>query len=183
MIWKVFKTAIDQWFRHRSARLGAALAYYSVFSMGPLLLIVTSVAGLFFGADAVRGSLTSAIPVAAGRDRQQGGRSHARRRQLRAIRPSRRHHRRRAAARRRPWRRGPAQGRHEHHLERRGAQGDGRVVVSAHLPDLVRRHPRPGLPAGGLPGRQHGPGGALVSGAAAPRPLARPSTSSPRSPS
>ena len=59
MIWNVFKTAIDQWFRHRSARLGAALAYYSVFSMGPLLLIVTSVAGLFFGADAVRGSLSA----------------------------------------------------------------------------------------------------------------------------
>ena len=59
MIWNVFKTAIDQWFCHRSARLGAALAYYSVFSMGPLLLIVTSVAGLFFGAEAVRGSLST----------------------------------------------------------------------------------------------------------------------------
>src|SRR4029453_8197310 len=59
MIWTVLKTAVDQWFTHRSARLGAALAYYSVFSMGPLLLIVISVAGLFFGADGVRGSLTS----------------------------------------------------------------------------------------------------------------------------
>jgi len=59
VILKVLKTAIDQWFRHRSARLGAALAYYSVFSMGPLLLIVTSVAGLFFGAGAARGSLTA----------------------------------------------------------------------------------------------------------------------------
>ena len=57
--WKIFRIAIDQWFTHRSARLGAALAYYSVFSMGPLLLIVISIAGLFFGADAVRGSLTS----------------------------------------------------------------------------------------------------------------------------
>jgi membrane protein len=59
MIWTVLKTAADQWFRHRSARLGAALAYYSVFSMGPLLLIVVSIAGLFFGVDAARGSLTS----------------------------------------------------------------------------------------------------------------------------
>ena len=59
MFVQVLKTAVDQWFRHRSARLGAALAYYSVFSMGPLLLIVTSVAGLFFGADAVRGSLSA----------------------------------------------------------------------------------------------------------------------------
>jgi membrane protein len=40
------------------ARLGAALAYYSVFSLGPLLLIVVSVAGLFFGGDAVREALT-----------------------------------------------------------------------------------------------------------------------------
>jgi hypothetical protein len=59
MAWKIFRTAIDQWFVHRSARLGAALAYYSVFSMGPLLLIVISVAGFFFGADAVRGNLTA----------------------------------------------------------------------------------------------------------------------------
>ena len=58
-IWKVFNTAVDQWFVHRSARLGAALAYYSVFSMGPLLLIVISIAGLFFGADAVRENLTT----------------------------------------------------------------------------------------------------------------------------
>ncbi len=58
MTWMVVKTAIDQWFSHRSARMGAALAYYSVFSMGPLLLIITSIAGLVFGADAVRGSLS-----------------------------------------------------------------------------------------------------------------------------
>jgi hypothetical protein len=38
--------------------LGAALAYYSVFSMGPLLLIVVSIAGIFFGGDAVREALT-----------------------------------------------------------------------------------------------------------------------------
>jgi membrane protein len=61
MSWPVLKTAFDQWFRHRSPRLGAALAYYAVFSMGPLLLIVTSVAGLFFGEDAVRGSLTAEL--------------------------------------------------------------------------------------------------------------------------
>jgi membrane protein len=51
--------AVSDWFRHRSARLGAALAYYSVFSLGPLLLIVTAIAGLFFGADAARRSITS----------------------------------------------------------------------------------------------------------------------------
>jgi membrane protein len=58
-MWTLLKTAANDWLRHRDARLGAALAYYSVFSLGPLLLIVVSIAGLFFGEDAVRGALTT----------------------------------------------------------------------------------------------------------------------------
>jgi membrane protein len=57
-MWTVIKQAASDWLRHRDARLGAALAYYSVFSLGPLLLIVVSVAGLLFGNDAVREALT-----------------------------------------------------------------------------------------------------------------------------
>lgn len=56
-MWTVIAAAADDWLRHRSARLGAALAYYSVFSLGPLLLIVVSIAGLFFGEEEVRTSL------------------------------------------------------------------------------------------------------------------------------
>jgi membrane protein len=37
--------------------MGAALSYYSVFSMAPLLLVVISIAGLVFGEDAVRGEV------------------------------------------------------------------------------------------------------------------------------
>src|SRR5262245_39147072 len=58
-MWPLFSTAFNDWLRHRCARLGAALAYYAVFSLGPLLLIVTAVAGLLFGQEAVRGSLTA----------------------------------------------------------------------------------------------------------------------------
>jgi len=58
-MWSLLKTAVNDWLRHRDARLGAALAYYSVFSLGPLLLIVVSIAGLFFGEDAVRTALSS----------------------------------------------------------------------------------------------------------------------------
>lgn len=58
-MWNVLTSAYSNWSRHRSSRLGAALAYYSVFSLGPLLLIVISIAGLWFGQDAVRGSLTA----------------------------------------------------------------------------------------------------------------------------
>ena len=57
-MWTVITTAANDWLRHHDARLGAALAYYSVFSLGPLLLIVVSIAGLFFGGDAVRTALT-----------------------------------------------------------------------------------------------------------------------------
>ena len=61
MIVTVLRTAISQWSAHRTGRIGAALAYYSVFSLGPLLLIVTSIAGLFFGGDGVRGSLVAQL--------------------------------------------------------------------------------------------------------------------------
>ncbi|MDO8906765.1 MAG: YihY/virulence factor BrkB family protein [Hydrogenophaga sp.] len=41
--------------------MGAALAYYTVFSMAPLLLIVISVAGLVFGAEAARGEIQAQL--------------------------------------------------------------------------------------------------------------------------
>lgn len=41
--------------------MGAALAYYTMFSLAPLLLIVVSVAGLLFGEDAARGEITSQL--------------------------------------------------------------------------------------------------------------------------
>lgn len=51
------RTAASNWLRHRCARLGAALAYYSVFSLGPLLLIVTAIAGFIWGTQAARQSI------------------------------------------------------------------------------------------------------------------------------
>ena len=70
-MWNVLSTAYNNWSRHRSARLGAALAYYSVFSLGPILLIVISIAGLWFGKDAVRGSLTAQFRSLLGPDGAQ----------------------------------------------------------------------------------------------------------------
>src|SRR4051812_35450985 len=45
------------WSTHKDARLGAALAYYSVFSLGPLIIIAIAIAGFFFGEEAVRGEV------------------------------------------------------------------------------------------------------------------------------
>jgi membrane protein len=59
--WGIVKSAGLQWMGHKDARLGAALSYYSVFSIGPLILIAIAVAGLLFGQDAVRGEVTGAL--------------------------------------------------------------------------------------------------------------------------
>ena len=59
--WGLFRDAALRWINHKAARLGAALAYYSVFSIGPLMLIAIAVAGFFFGADAVRGQVSAQL--------------------------------------------------------------------------------------------------------------------------
>ncbi len=55
--WTLIKSAAAAWIDDYAPSMGAALSYYTIFSLAPLLLIVISVAGLFFGADAVRGEL------------------------------------------------------------------------------------------------------------------------------
>ena len=60
-MWTVVKEAATNWSGHKDARQGAALAYYSVFSLGPIIVIVIAVAGLFFGHDAVTAQVMSSI--------------------------------------------------------------------------------------------------------------------------
>ncbi|MDQ2736740.1 MAG: YihY/virulence factor BrkB family protein, partial [Pseudomonadota bacterium] len=55
--WALVKRAVSAWSDDYAPSMGAALAYYTVFSLAPLLLIVISLAGLFFGADAARGEI------------------------------------------------------------------------------------------------------------------------------
>jgi membrane protein len=43
-----------RWLEHKDARLGAALAYYSIFSLGPLIVIAIAIAGFVFGAETVQ---------------------------------------------------------------------------------------------------------------------------------
>ena len=55
--WTLAKAAVSAWLEDDAPSMGAALSYYTVFSLAPLLLIVISIAGLMFGADAVRGEV------------------------------------------------------------------------------------------------------------------------------
>lgn len=57
----LLKEAFDEWNRDKSPRLAAALAYYTAFSLAPLLIVVIAIAGLAFGQDAVRGQLDNQI--------------------------------------------------------------------------------------------------------------------------
>jgi membrane protein len=59
--WALFSETATSWVKHNAARLGAALAYYSIFSLGPLLVIAISVAGLFFDADATRDAVSGQL--------------------------------------------------------------------------------------------------------------------------
>ena len=58
---QVMRCAIDEWFRHRASSKGAALAFYTAFSIAPVLVLVIAVAGFFYGADAARGQLFSEL--------------------------------------------------------------------------------------------------------------------------
>src|SRR5215469_2440923 len=55
--WPLIKWTIENWLAHKDARQGAALAYYSVFSVGPSMIIAIGIAGLAFGQEAARGEV------------------------------------------------------------------------------------------------------------------------------
>src|SRR5687768_9883539 len=59
--WKLIKDSFSEWSTARAPRLGAALSYYTAFSLAPVLLVITAVAGIFLGAEAAQGRLTDEL--------------------------------------------------------------------------------------------------------------------------
>lgn len=67
----LLKTSYAEWRDDKGSRLAAALAFYTLLSMAPLLVLAVSIVGLIFGAEAARGELTEKLhglmgPQAAG---------------------------------------------------------------------------------------------------------------------
>jgi len=60
-VWDLVKAAASGWVDDYAQSMGAALAYYTIFSIAPLLLIVISIAGLVFGDQAARGEVFSQL--------------------------------------------------------------------------------------------------------------------------
>lgn len=63
---RIAVAAAKAWIEDDAFKLAAALAYYTIFSVGPLLLVATSVAGIFFGEEAARGELFQRLNVLMG---------------------------------------------------------------------------------------------------------------------
>ena len=64
----LLRAAMEAWLDDYAPSMGAALAYYTLFSIAPLLLIVISIAGLVFGADAARGEIFAELRELMGED-------------------------------------------------------------------------------------------------------------------
>ena len=58
---KVMKCAVLEWIEHRGSSKGAALAFYTMFSLAPVLVLVIAVAGFFYGTEAAQGQLLSQL--------------------------------------------------------------------------------------------------------------------------
>jgi membrane protein len=70
--WQILKDAAADWSEDKATKLAAALAYYTVFSLAPLLIIVIAIAGFVFGEEAVRGQVVEQMRGLVG---EEGGRA------------------------------------------------------------------------------------------------------------
>jgi len=60
-IWSLIKMSVASWRRDYASSMGGALAYYTLFSIAPVLIIVIAVAGFFLGAEAARGEIVTQL--------------------------------------------------------------------------------------------------------------------------
>jgi len=70
-IYAIARKSVSAWVDDYAPSMGAAISYYTAFSIAPLLVIVIAVAGYVFGDEAVRGSLQGQISGLVGADGAQ----------------------------------------------------------------------------------------------------------------
>jgi membrane protein len=64
----LLRAATNSWLADRAPSMGAAIAYYTVFSLAPVLIIIIAVAGLVFGKQAAEGALFDQIAALVGKE-------------------------------------------------------------------------------------------------------------------
>jgi len=65
---RMFGAAARAWWDDDAPRLGASLAYYTLFAIAPILLVATAIAGMAFGEEAVRGEIVGQLDSLVGRE-------------------------------------------------------------------------------------------------------------------
>lgn len=71
-LYSLARKSVDAWIDDYAPSMGAAISYYTVFSIAPLLVIVIAVAGFVWGRDAVQGQLVSQLSGLIGTDGAMG---------------------------------------------------------------------------------------------------------------
>jgi membrane protein len=69
--WNLLKSTVSESLQDNIQRMSAALAYYTIFSLAPLLVIAISIAGLVFGQEAARGQILGELRQLIGVDSAQ----------------------------------------------------------------------------------------------------------------
>ncbi|MDX2153958.1 MAG: YihY/virulence factor BrkB family protein [Bryobacteraceae bacterium] len=52
---------VNEWYKHKAPRLGASLAFYTLLSLAPLLVVIVALAGAFYGEEAARGQIVAQL--------------------------------------------------------------------------------------------------------------------------
>ena len=60
-VWHLLRDTVEGFIEDDALSRGAAIAYYTLFSLAPILLIVIAIAGLAFGGDAARGAIVDQL--------------------------------------------------------------------------------------------------------------------------
>ncbi|MBK9241746.1 MAG: YihY/virulence factor BrkB family protein [Acidobacteria bacterium] len=68
VILRLFGVAARAWWDDDAPRLGASLAYFTLFAIAPILLVATAIAGAVFGQEAVRGEIVGQLDSLVGRE-------------------------------------------------------------------------------------------------------------------
>jgi membrane protein len=71
-VWATVKETASDWSDDNASRLAAALAYYSLLSLAPMLVIAIAVAGFFYGPDAARGKIVGELGGVVGGEAAHG---------------------------------------------------------------------------------------------------------------
>lgn len=70
-MWQAGKNAVTQWIEDEPFQLAAALSYYTLFSLAPLLVIAISIAGFAFGQEAAQNQIVETLQGMIGQDSAQ----------------------------------------------------------------------------------------------------------------